>query len=54
MGRTRENNGPEWCKKEESGVKWGIEREITLTPLGEGVDRCFSALMNPALMKKDV
>ena len=28
MGRVGENNGSEWCKKEESGVKWGIEREI--------------------------
>jgi hypothetical protein len=26
MGQMREKNGRKWRKKEESGVKWGIER----------------------------
>jgi len=36
VGRKRENNGREWCKKGESGVKWGIERGIHAQILGEG------------------
>ncbi len=36
LGETRENNGEGWCEKEESGVKWGIEREIHAHDLGEG------------------
>ena len=36
VGGARENNGPEWCKKGESGVKWGIERGIHAQILGEG------------------
>jgi hypothetical protein len=57
VGRKRGNGGEGWLKKEESGVKWGIERESTLTAgttfnLGEGDTRCFLAPTNPALMKK--
>ncbi|MEY4023107.1 MAG: hypothetical protein RLZ23_68, partial [Actinomycetota bacterium] len=36
------NNGREWCKKGESGVKWGIERDFTLNDLGEGGDNDVS------------
>jgi hypothetical protein len=54
VGRKRGKGGEGWLKKEESGVKWGIEQEYTLTvftPWGRG-KRCFLALTNPALMKK--
>jgi hypothetical protein len=42
MGSFEEKSGQEWCKKGESGVKWGIEREIhahtkTDSTLGEVV-----------------
>jgi hypothetical protein len=57
VGRKRVDRGEGWLKKEESGVKWGIEQESTLTEvttfnLGEGDTRCFLAPTNPVLMKK--
>jgi hypothetical protein len=54
VGRKRVNGGEGWLKKEESGVKWGIEQGYTLNriqPWGRGF-RCFLAPTNPALMKK--
>jgi len=59
VGRKRGNGGEGWLKKEESGVKWGIEQGYTLNAINLGPDnqgdrgkRCFLALTNPALMKK--
>jgi hypothetical protein len=40
VGRKRVNGGEGWLKKEESGVKWGIEQGYTLTaftPWGRGL-----------------
>ena len=40
VGRKRVDRGEGWLKKEESGVKWGIEQEFTLTaftPWGRGL-----------------
>ena len=40
VGRKRGNGGEGWLKKEESGVKWGIEQGYTLNqiqPWGRGL-----------------
>ena len=46
--------GGEWCKKGESGVKWGIERGYHAQNLGEGGEnQCSWAPMNLVSTKRD-
>ena len=54
MGRNRENNGERWLKKEESGVKWGIEREVHAQKghLGKEARRMFLGTHEPRLDEK--
>ena len=56
MGERRENIGSEWCKKGESGVKWGIEQGFTLkirtVLLGKEAPDMFLGTHEPRLDEK--
>jgi MraZ protein len=54
VGRKRGNGGEWWLKKEESGVKWGIEQGYTLIEfnLGEGDYQMFLGTHEPRLDEK--
>ena len=54
VGRKRGNGGEGWVKKEESGVKWGIEQGYTLIEfnLGEGDYQMFLGTHEPRLDEK--
>ena len=54
VGRKRGNGGEGWLKKEESGVKWGIEQGYTLIEfnLGEGDYQMFLGTHEPRLDEK--
>ena len=54
VGRKRGNGGEGWLKKEESGVKWGIEQGYTLTAFTpwEGDYQMFLGTHEPRLDEK--
>ena len=54
MGRLWGKGGGGWLKKEESGVKWGIKRELPLTgsPRGRGFAKMFLGTHEPRLDEK--
>jgi MraZ protein len=55
VGEKREEGGEGWMKKEENGVKWGIESESTradLTTLGKGSNQMFLGTHEPRLDEK--
>ena len=52
LGCRREISGERWLKKEESGVKWGIERDFRVGTWGRGPEKMFLGTHEPRLDEK--